>query len=265
MRALAGIVLASLLASPCLAQTGTPSNNYGGYVQTAGGDGFYTSVQATYRVPWVIQGSNTNASNLGSIWAGIGGVNSQRLIQTGVQEQVITSSGRTFYIGFYEKLSSSSVQLDSTMYPVKPGDTMTSIVSCASTCVANNTATTWDITLQNVTEGWTFQLLGTVYKSNLDSADFIQEASSVSSTIQPLPNYGKVTFISAHVNGGAPALDVSQAYYANVSGDTSNPSSPNGTTDGFSVCRGASNGYTACTAETNLTFKGGKQMFGAMP
>jgi hypothetical protein len=180
------------------------SNNWSGYVLTSGG---YTSASFSWTVPavtFVSYPSNPSFESSSS-WVGIGGWGTSDLIQLGT-EQYVTSTGSTIYRPWYEILPASETILPS-QYTVSPGDSMSASLRCLSNCTANNSSTTWLLSMTDSTKQWTYTI-NLTYKSSLSSVEWIQEAPTYGSIVA-LPNYHSVDFTDAIVNGVNPNLSLS--------------------------------------------------------
>jgi hypothetical protein len=185
------------------------STNWSGYALSTGSTGTYTSASITWTVPTVTYinygSSNPDSYESSSSWVGIGGFASSDLIQLGT-EQYITSTGSTTYQPWYEILPASEKILPS-QYTVSPGDAMSASLSCTSNCTANNSNTTWALSMTDSTKGWTFSK-DLTYESCLCSAEWIQEAPKYN-VVVAMPNYGTTPFSNLTVNGGNPGLSLS--------------------------------------------------------
>jgi hypothetical protein len=125
-------------------------------------------------------------------WVGIGGVNSQDLIQAGTQEQT-SGSGQTLYSAWVETLPQPSQPVS---LVVRAGDSITVSVN-------EQTPGTWQITLNNNTTSQQVHT-GGPYPSSHSSAEWIEEAPSAGrGGILPLDMFGTVKFegASATTNG----------------------------------------------------------------
>lgn len=226
------------------------STNWSGYAVAGFQTGkTYTSATATWVVPSVVSDpSYTNGYS--SSWVGIGGfcLNSlctrvdNSLIQLGT-EQDYTGSGH--YYAWYEMLPQAETIIPS--FAVNPGDIITATLQVTA---SNKRSQTWKLTLSNATTIQP-QWAGTfTYKSSLSSAEWIQEAP-YSGGILPLANYGMTSFNPGTANGSNPNLNTAEGIQMqNPNGQTSNPSAPDGDTDGFNACWGKG-AYTACPTPAN--------------
>lgn len=102
-----------------------------------------------------------------------------------------------------------------------------------SVTAPNGAVQTWSKTLQ--------------YQSSLSSVEWITEAPTASSGIEPLPNYGIAHFLGASVNGTIPSLTpTNQIVLADPHGEASVPSAPVGQVDEFNTCYFPTFNVTAC-------------------
>jgi len=170
------------IASPAPGGTGIDqSSNWAGYSATGG---TFTVVSGTWTIPNVSAGSGNSVAS-DATWVGIGGVNSDDLIQAGTQ--AIVQNGQLQYTAWWETLPQSSqpVAMD-----VSAGDNV-------SVSIAQQADGTWQIYIHDSTSGQTFQK-NLSYKSSLSSAEWIEESPSTGGrTLIPLDNFGTVTFTNA--------------------------------------------------------------------
>lgn len=161
------------------AQNQQESRNWSGY---AASHGTFTGVQATWKVA-----PNNAPNNYGidATWVGIGGVDTNDLIQSGTQ-QTVDRSGNVSYEAFYETLPDISQPVD---ISINPGDS----ISASVTEQKNNN---WQILIRNNTTGQSVSVHKN-YHSSLSSADWIEEAPSGMRRILPLDNFGTVEFQNA--------------------------------------------------------------------
>lgn len=164
---------------PADAATGqSPSRNWSGYAATGGK---FTAVSATWTVPNVSpQTSGTDAT-----WIGIGGVETNDLIQAGTQ--AIVESGQVVYSAIWETLPDVAQPVP---LAINAGDQIT-------VSIAQQERGTWQISISDATNGqsWTKSVK---YDSAHSSAEWIEEAPSTGRlAILPLDSFGSVTFTSA--------------------------------------------------------------------
>lgn len=155
------------------------SRNWAGYTTT---NGSFTGVSGTWTVPTI---QNSDQPGADATWVGVGGVNTDDLIQAGTQATV-EPSGRVYYSAFYETLPSASQQVGLT---VRPGDSV-------SVSLKKRDTNMWDISLKNNTSGESTSL-STPYNSSLSSAEWIEEAPTGLRRELPLDNFGSVSITNA--------------------------------------------------------------------
>ena len=116
---------------------------------------------------------------------------------------------------------------------------------------APSNAQVWKLTF-NVTspsgavQTWTKTLS---YSSSLSSAEWITEAPTASSGVEPLPNYGVAHFLGAAANGSIPSFSpANQIVLGDPSGQASVPSPPVGKVDSFNTCYFPTYHVSACPA-----------------
>jgi hypothetical protein len=139
------------------------SLNWSGYA-TAPGSGI-TAVKSTFTVPTVQLAPPGFAAN----WTGIGGYNTQDLIQAGTSEDELQG-----YYAWYEILPASETPIPGN---VNPGEVMTIDIHNVGTNL-------WSVTITNNTEGWSWQK-NISYVSSESSAEWIFEAPTV--VVQTIP------------------------------------------------------------------------------
>lgn len=158
------------------AQNQQESRNWSGY---AASHGTFTGVQATWKV---VPTNTPNNYGIDATWVGIGGVDTNDLIQVGTQ-QTVDRTGNVSYEAFYETLPDISQPVN---LSINPGDS----ISASVTSQKNNS---WQIVIRNNTTGQS-TTVHTTYHSSLSSADWIEEAPSGMRRILPLDNFGTVEF-----------------------------------------------------------------------
>ena len=164
------------------AQPGTPastsgsSSNWSGYVASGGS---FSSVTGSWVVPTVSAAS----SGADATWVGIGGLNSNDLIQAGTQATV--TGGGVSYEAWVEMLPQSSRTVP---LSVSAGDAVT-------VTLTKKAASDWAIAIKNNTTGETYDVT-VQYQSSLSSAEWVQEAPSAGRGLVPLDNFGTLKFTS---------------------------------------------------------------------
>lgn len=163
--------------APALAPavTTSRSTNWSGY---AADGGTFTSVTGTWNVPNVA----ATATGADATWVGIGGLDTEDLIQAGTMASV-TGDGSVTYQAWIEMLPDSARMIPLT---VTAGDSVT-------VTITERSRDRWLIALKNNTTGGTYNI--TVdYESTRSSAEWVQEAPSTSRGILPLSFFGSVRF-----------------------------------------------------------------------
>ncbi len=168
------------------------SRNWAGYSATGG---TYTGVSATWIVPQV-QGTSPGAD---ATWVGVGGVNSDDLIQAGTQATV-NNFGQTTYTAFYETLPDMSQPFN---IPMSQGDSV-------SVSLAKDGQNAWKITVTNNTRHQS-AITKVHYDSSLSSADWIEEAPSGVQQVMPLDDFGTVYLSNAKAINNGESITAAQA------------------------------------------------------
>jgi hypothetical protein len=168
----------------------TTSLNWSGYAAIAGAGQKITDVTQNWTVPTV---KNVPAG-FSSTWAGIGGYNTQDLIQAGTE----SDTAQTPY-AWYEILPASETPITSgcvgdNTCTVRPGDKMTVTIHSTG-------GNGWNISMQDIGH-WTWSL-NLNYASTFSSAEWILEAPTVGAQTV-IANVGTQLFTGANtfvVNG----------------------------------------------------------------
>ncbi|WP_206831923.1 G1 family glutamic endopeptidase [Alicyclobacillus fructus] len=185
----AGVRLATEVSMPTGTQT---SENWGGYIDTPAGSQGYTSITGSWTVPSITGQNGAMAAQ----WIGLGGVETEDLLQIGTLEQVV--NGQTQVQVFWEKLPAAA----NTILTVPVGSKVSAAIHQAS-------GSTWVLSLQAVTpSGQTLSKsvsvnLSSAYAAHIGtSAEWISEdPSTIRGGLYPLANSGTVQFTDATVNG----------------------------------------------------------------
>lgn len=218
-------IAANTNTAPNVGSNGT-SRNWSGYVAS---NGNYTSVNGTWTIPQVTTSGHTATD---ATWVGIGGVNSNDLIQAGTQN-VIDPSGQITTTAFYELLPDASIPINS--ITVKPGDSITVTISQQS-------SGQWQISLNDNTTNQIYQTTVS-YNSSQSSAEWIEEAPSNGSSVLPLDNFGTLQFSAGSTtqNGSQVSISGSGAHevtMVNNGGQAlATPSSVNADGASFTITR----------------------------
>jgi hypothetical protein len=177
------------------------SLNWSGYAITAATD---TGVTATWVVPTV---TAPPTSAYSSTWVGIGGYNSQDLIQAGTEQDVL-GNGSTRYYAWWEILPFPENPIS---MAVHPGDTMQVTVRT----VSGGKSSSWEIFIKNKTTGASFTKKLT-YSSSFSSAEWIEEAPTVNGQIAPLADFGTVTFNNSQAGYNGHVVSISGGPYTAI-------------------------------------------------
>jgi hypothetical protein len=224
-------------------RTGKASPGFPAYVHNGGTN---TEVDASWTVPSLSYDpafAPSGGNNGPYQWVGIGDTSGGgTLIQAGVIEHHNNTSGGITLTPFYECFGVENII--NIAQTVAIGDSMYAKVECSANCTSNAAGQTWNITVQDVTRGWTSTISNHACVTLMSRAYYgVLEVGGTN-----IPNFGTVTYHDIHRNNAAPAMDVSDSYYfyANGAGakSTINPSLPSGTADGFELCWGGNGGGT---------------------
>jgi hypothetical protein len=202
------------------------ATNWSGYADTGG---MFTDVSGS----WVQPAVNCVKAKIGfaAFWVGMDGFSSPTVEQTGTE--AVCVGKQTTYEAFYELYPAAAVVLDSSTYPVLPGDTLTADVSAAS-------ASMFTISLSS-SRGWSFTNTGPAPSAAQSSVEWIAEAPSLCLLTQcivlPLAKFGTVDFTGASATSGGSAGSISaysnerivMAKKNNVIKADPSPLSPDGT------------------------------------
>lgn len=163
--------------SPALAPAAATSRstNWSGY---AADGGPFTSVTGT----WVVPSVAATAAGADATWVGIGGLDTEDLIQAGTMATV-TGDGSVTYEAWIEMLPDSARMIP---LSVSAGDSVT-------VTITERSADRWLLALKNNTSGGTYNIT-VPYQSTRSSAEWVQEAPSTSRGILPLSMFGSVRF-----------------------------------------------------------------------
>jgi hypothetical protein len=160
--------------------TGT-SLNWAGYeIKTA--NGAVSDVRARWQVPQIAAACPSSA-RYSSFWVGIDGAGSSTVEQIGTETDC--SGGSPVYYAWYEFYPSASNVISLT---ISPADRIYADVHYYSS------TKTFGLSMSDITTGKAFSTSGSVTSAKRSSAEWIAEAPSIGTTIQPLTNFGWVTF-----------------------------------------------------------------------
>lgn len=177
--------------TPMVTCTNTPgryySANWSGYFRTGC---TFTAVAGAWTVPTPTTTSTTDTTT-DSTWIGIGGVDTNDLIQVGT-EATVDTDGTINAAVFYELLP------DAPHYPVTitvaPGDRM-------SATLQETSANLWLISITDATTGQTYTR-NVSYTSSHSSVEWVEEDPSFADgSLVPFDNFGTVTFTGSTSTG----------------------------------------------------------------
>jgi hypothetical protein len=169
------------------------STNWGGYAVSGAP---FTDAKGTWVQPAATCTSRTH--QYASFWVGIDGYSSNSVEQLGTDSDCV-GKGRASYYAWWEMYPQNSVELSTSSYPVKPGDTLTAEVSVSGT--------TFTLSLKS-SEGWTFTTTQTGSGLSQASAEWIAESPEICSffcSLAQLADFGTMGFTNAEaaLSGGA--------------------------------------------------------------
>lgn len=165
------------------------SGNWSGYVATGG---TYTSVSASWIVPWgdvcLSSGDGVEAS-----WVGLDGWNDGTVEQTGIIMDC--TKGYPQYYAWWETVPTQPV--------VQKYGVAVDVDDSITATVTYDGSGTYDLLLTDNTQGWTENnvVAGPPGAQNA-SAEIITEAATVNGTISHLPNYWVEPYTGATIDGG---------------------------------------------------------------
>ncbi len=227
------------------------SSNWAGYTST---NGTYTSVSGSWVIPSV-QTSQTMSAD--ATWVGIGGINSNDLIQVGTQN-IENYNGQNVYQAWFELLPQGNQTIPVT---VNPGDSISVSINETSTNV-------WNISFKDNTNGQNYSTTVN-YTSSHSSAEWIEEmpTDANSNSFIPLDNFNSVQFTGAYATQNGTSLNLGQLGASTITminssnQVVSSPSSLGNDEASFTVTRSsntpASSGNSSWNGFTRRTFKRG--------
>jgi hypothetical protein len=171
------------------------STNWSGYATESGSK--FTYVTGTWTQPSVT--CSSRSAQYASFWAGIDGYSSDSVEQLGTDSDCTGKNSPSYY-AWYEMYPANSVDISTSTYPVKPGDTMTASVSVSGT--------SFTLKLTDSTKGWTFSTTQSGSGLSQSSAELIAESPEICSVrckLAQLADFGTVNFSNAQaaVSGGS--------------------------------------------------------------
>ncbi len=175
-----------------------PTTNFSGYIAYAAPGQSFTAVSASWKVPTVT--CQPGATSWAAQWPGIG--DDTTVQQDGTETDCF--GGTPAYWAWYEMYGDPAVNggyavpLDSSSYPVLPGDAMTGTISLSGS--------TWQLALSDATRNWTFQTQFASPASGLSQASaewMVEDPNGCSPQCETLAQFSPVQFAgaSATANG----------------------------------------------------------------
>jgi hypothetical protein len=160
----------------------------------------FSAISGSWTVPAV---STSQAAEFSATWIGVGGgsQSSTGLLQLGTEQD--SGNGTTTYSAWVEMLPAPAYPIvnGTTGSPaiVDPGDHM-------EAQIVEQSSGTWQVELEDTTEGWrftnTFHYTGTAA-----TAEWIEEAPSVNTSITSLADFHSVRFTSMQVSAANPPAE----------------------------------------------------------
>jgi hypothetical protein len=173
------------------------SNNWSGYAVT-GAKGSFTAATGSWVVPAV---TCTSGTQYAAFWVGIDGYKSETVEQTGTDSDC--SKGVPSYYAWYEFFPEPSFVISSLQ--IQPGDRMAAVVRYDDPG--------FTITIKDETTGESFTKSARVPSATRKSAEWVAEAPTSTTGIQPLSDFGTVLF-------GDDSTGISGTCYATMDGQT---------------------------------------------
>ncbi len=180
------------------------STNWSGYAVESPSQ--FTEVLGSWVQPTA--SCTTSAKTYAAFWVGLDGYSSKSVEQLGTDSDCTGLHSPSYY-AWYEMYPAASVDLSTSQYPVKAGDTETATVS--------RSGTSYTLSLQS-SEGWTFSVTKTGSDAN-SSAEWVAEAPDICvlgifCSNAKLSNFGSVTFSGSEAATGG-ALSAISSYTDN--------------------------------------------------
>jgi hypothetical protein len=172
--------------------------------------------------------SRSRSATFSSAWVGIDGFNNSSLIQAGTESDYY--SGSAHYDAWWEILPAAETPIAT--IAVHPGNVMTASITHLA-------GSSWQITITDTTTGASLTTTQS-YTGPQTSAEWVEEAPTVGSSVATLANYGHTTFDPETVNGVSPSLTASEGGVMVQNGvRVSTPSNPDNDLDGFNAAYGS--------------------------
>jgi hypothetical protein len=204
------------------------SLNWSGYADAPGGG--VTSVTGN----WIVPAAGLLPPGFAASWTGIGGYNTQDLIQAGTTEDTLPIGGPQYY-AWYEILPASETpiagacQTGDANCTVNPGDNM-------SVSITNQGGNSWLISMTD-SGHWSFTK-SLSYNSSESSAEWILEAPTLVAQT-PIANVGVNTFDRDTYVAGGTTHTIAQGNPDEIQllfGIEATPSALDADGDGFNSC-----------------------------
>jgi Peptidase A4 family len=208
-------------------QSQVESSNWSGYADDNSTGDTYSSVSGSWTEPGV---SCTAQESLAAFWVGIDGYNSDSVEQDGTLAECY--GGAAYYYTWWEMYPSNDVQVVGET--LSPGDSITASVA------ENGASYTLDVTDATNPDD-SFSTTQSCSDCANSSAEWIAEAPTGSSGVEPLSDFGSWTLDNATVSSGSTAGTISsfpddEITMADSSGNTeAQPGPLNGGGNAFTV------------------------------
>ncbi len=198
------------------------SSNTSGEEVTSPNSGSYSLIQGDWTVPSITASASDRYS---ATWIGINGDSETQLLQAGTAQREV--GGTISYFAWVSQVPNTETPLSAA--PVSPGDAIQSYLQ-------ETGSGTWEISLADSTQGWTFQQSVT-YDGPASNAEWIEEAPRIHGTVvSTLADFGATTFTNMAYTG--PSGSTLNPVYMSNNAETKFlawPGPYNGSTHSFTV------------------------------
>jgi hypothetical protein len=225
--AVSGHALAHSARSGVSALNQVSSTNWAGYADDSTGGHTYSSITGSWTEP---SASCTSTESLAAFWIGIDGYTSSSVEQDGTLIECYRSTA--YYYSWWEMYPSNAIQVVGSS--VQPGDAISTSVT--------KSGSSYKLTVTDSTHpANSFSTTQTCSSCAASSAEWIAEAPSGSSGVEPLTNFHSWTASGATVTSGSTAGVISsfpddELTMINNSGAVkAQPGALNGSGNGFTV------------------------------
>jgi hypothetical protein len=176
--------------------------NWAGYAVegTPESNNSVSAVSGSWIVPTAAASANSAANSNSpqcAVWVGIDGFGNSTVEQVGTESVYNHGSSPTYY-AWYELYPANMVQLSSSQLAISPGDSVTGSVQYGLPSYPNE----FLLTLTDNTTGKTFMTPVADASASRSTAEWIAEAPSGSTGVDPLPKIGSVPFTNSSVTIG---------------------------------------------------------------